>query len=87
MAALVAQGTLAYRKGYLPQAIGFFSEAIELDDKHEVLFNSRSLAYIRVNKFQEALEDAEKVIKLKNSWVKVSKCVLFHMKNSHRYLS
>ena len=65
------EGTAAYRKGYLPQAINYFCQAAAMDDKNEMIFNARSLAYIRTNRFQEALEDAEKVIQLKRNWVKV----------------
>ena len=50
-------------------------------DFMKALLSNRCLAYINLNKYKEALEDAEKCIKTKPQWFRVSRYTTIFMKN------
>ncbi|XP_065197452.1 tetratricopeptide repeat protein 28-like isoform X1 [Sycon ciliatum] len=52
------------------QAVERYTEAISLDRGNAQLFCSRSAAFVKVEKFQEALADAERAIELQPNWAK-----------------
>ena len=54
------------------EAVKCYSEAIELSQDSHILYSNRSAAYLKLEKFQDALLDAEKTIELKEDWPKVS---------------
>uniref|UniRef100_T1IPV7 Stress-induced-phosphoprotein 1 n=1 Tax=Strigamia maritima TaxID=126957 RepID=T1IPV7_STRMM len=56
--------------GNIDQAIEYYSKAINLDDQNHVLFSNRSAAYVQVNRFEEALKDAQETIALQPAWGK-----------------
>lgn len=47
------------------------SEAIELDDTNPLLYSNRSIAYLRTEAYNLAIQDAEKCIALSPSFPKV----------------
>ena len=67
------KGNAALQENRLDDAISAYTEAINLDGNNEILYSNRSAAYAKAEKFERALEDAEKAVQLKPSWSKV-KC-------------
>lgn len=67
---LKAQGNAAYAANDYKKAVRLFSQAIDADDKNQVLFSNRSAAYASLGEFQNALDDAEKCVELKSDWSK-----------------
>ncbi len=68
---LKSKGNVALQNDKTDEAIGFYSEAINLDPKNYILFSNRSAAYAKAGKYVEALNDSEKTISLKKDWPKV----------------
>jgi stress-induced-phosphoprotein 1 len=63
-------GNKAFSAKNFEEAIGHFTAAIALDPANHVLYSNRSAAYASLNKYEEALEDAEKTVGLKADWAK-----------------
>ena len=53
------------------QTIDQFTAAIELNRSNYTLYSYRSVAYIRLGRYAEALEDAKNTLELKPDWPKV----------------
>jgi len=51
-------------------AIKWYTKAIEYESNDSAFFSNRCAAYMGLNKFDEALSDAESCIRLKPDWVK-----------------
>lgn len=64
------QGNKALTEGNFDEAIKFYTEAINLDPSNHVLYSNRSAAFQKANRFEEALQDAEKTVELKPDWPK-----------------
>lgn len=62
------------KSGDFDAAINLYTEAIALNQDNHVLYSNRSAAYMKQDRYQEALQDAEKTIELKEDWAKVSFC-------------
>lgn len=52
-------------------AVRLYGVAIVLSPDNHVLYSNRSAAYMKLDKYQEALEDAQKTIDIKSDWAKV----------------
>ncbi|XP_042503794.1 hsp70-Hsp90 organizing protein 3-like [Macadamia integrifolia] len=65
-----AKGNAAFSAGRFDEAIGFFSEAIDLAPSNHVLYSNRSAAYASLHKYNEALVDAKKTVELRPDWSK-----------------
>lgn len=52
-------------------AVKFYGEAIALDSGNHVLYSNRSAAYMKLQRYDDALSDAEKTIGIKEDWAKV----------------
>jgi len=52
------------------QAIEWYSKAIKLDPNDSAFYSNRCAAYMGMNKFEEALADAEQCVVLQPKWVK-----------------
>ena len=74
------QGNDALGKGKFQEAIKLYTEAIELAPDNHVLFSNRSAAFAKLNKFTEALRDAEKTVELNPEWPKVSRKIPLMLK-------
>ena len=48
----------------------WYSKAVDADPKNETLYSNRAASYSALNKHKEALQDSEKCITLKPTWVK-----------------
>ncbi|XP_017878054.1 stress-induced-phosphoprotein 1 [Ceratina calcarata] len=67
---LKQKGNTALQEGRCEEAIKHYTEAIALDKCNHVLYSNRSAAYAKAEKYQQALEDAEKTVILKPDWGK-----------------
>ena len=83
MAALKDKGNAALQADKFDDAIKFYSEAIALDENNHVLYSNRSAAYAKAGKYRQALEDAEKTVQLKPDWGKVSRYIVFVIKDTY----
>jgi stress-induced-phosphoprotein 1 len=72
VAALKDQGNAALSANKFEEAIEFYTKAIDLDPNNHVLFSNRSAAFAKAGQYFQALEDAEKTVKIKPDWSKVS---------------
>lgn len=64
------KGNAALQEGNLNEAIKHYTDAIALDGNNHVLYSNRSAAYAKAEKYNLALEDAEKTVNLKPDWGK-----------------
>jgi len=67
---LKEKGNAALQTGNYNEAIKYYTDAIALDSNNHVLYSNRSAAYAKSEKYQQALEDAEKTVSLKSDWGK-----------------
>lgn len=70
VALLKEKGNAALQEGKFDEAIKYYTDAIALDSNNHVLYSNRSAAYAKAEKYQQALEDAEKTVSLKPDWGK-----------------
>ena len=68
---LKKKGNEAFANQNYDDAIKFFTEAIQIDEKNHILYSNRSAAYAGKGLYQEALKDAEKCIELNPQFIKV----------------
>ena len=68
-----ALGNAEFKAGNYEKAIGFFTKAIELGGDHG-LFSNRSACYCGLQKYGDALKDAESCIAKAPTWAKVREC-------------
>eukprot|EP01084_Bolivina_argentea_P049487 91004_1 len=52
------------------KAIHFYTKGIELEPNNHTLYSNRSVAYLKLNKYELALKDANKCIELQPDWHK-----------------
>jgi len=64
------KGNKAFADKNYEAAVAHFTKCIELDPRDEVYFSNRSAAYASNGKYDEALVDAQAVLRLRPSWVK-----------------
>lgn len=64
------RGNAAFSAGRFEEAAQHFSEGIELDPNNHVLFSNRSACYASLKQFDQALDDAERVVAIKADWAK-----------------
>ncbi|ROT75444.1 putative stress-induced-phosphoprotein 1 [Penaeus vannamei] len=69
-AALKDEGNAALSAGNVQEAVNKYSEAIALDPENHVLYSNRSAAYAKMEKYHEALLDADKTVLYKPDWGK-----------------
>lgn len=69
-----AAGSAAWTQGQYDRAVEHFSKAISLGgsdkDFQKVIYSNRSAAYLKLNKLQQALDDANKCIEADSQWSK-----------------
>ncbi|KAK3261357.1 DNA binding protein, partial [Cymbomonas tetramitiformis] len=65
-----AKGNAAFSAGRFEEAIGHFTDAVNLDPSNHVLYSNRSAAQASLKRFGPALEDAQKTVELKPDWAK-----------------
>jgi len=67
---LKQQGTTAFLEEDFKKALECFTEAIEKNPNNAKLYSNRSATYGKMNNWDKSLEDAEKIIEVKDTWVK-----------------
>jgi stress-induced-phosphoprotein 1 len=68
-----AKASNAWSEGKYDKAVEYFSEAITFGGDNEllkVLHSNRSAAYLKLNKMEESLKDANKCVDLDSKWGK-----------------
>ena len=68
------EGNEALKKGDAKEAIKLYSQAIEVTPENHVLYSNRCAAYMKLEEFDHALEDAETTVKINPQWTKVYTC-------------
>ncbi|KAK6173031.1 hypothetical protein SNE40_016570 [Patella caerulea] len=67
---LKSKGNEHFEKGDFLMAINIYSEAISLDKENHLLLSNRSHALFSIDRFTEALEDANTVVSTRPDWPK-----------------
>ncbi|KAL8583679.1 hypothetical protein ACOMHN_037402 [Nucella lapillus] len=67
---LKEQGNEALKKGSFAEAVLHYTHAVKLDPSNHLLYSNRSLAFLRLDQFYLALQDATHTINLQPSWAK-----------------
>jgi stress-induced-phosphoprotein 1 len=67
------KGNAAFAAKNYDSALNFYTVAIKLHDKNHVLFSNRSVTYLMMGDYTNALQDADSCINLKPDWAKVTK--------------
>ena len=67
----VQESSEAIESGDFQKAVRLYSEALALDPQNHVLYSNRSAAYVKVQEYQKALQDARKAKELNPQWSKV----------------
>lgn len=74
---LKEKGNECVRSTKYEESILHYTHAIKLDPKNYSLYSNRSLAFLKIQQFYHALEDANETIRLNPNWAKVSNCWVF----------
>lgn len=67
---LKAEGNKFFERRQFDKSIELYSLAIELSPRDHLLLSNRSHAYVSLDRFSEAMKDAEKVVELRPDWPK-----------------
>lgn len=68
---LKEKGNECVRAGNYAEAILHYSHAIKLDSTSPQLYSNRSFAFLKLQQYYYALEDANESIRLDPTWAKV----------------
>lgn len=69
---LKEKGNDCVRAGNYAEAILHYSHAIKLDSTSPQLYSNRSFAFLKLQQYYYALEDANESIRLDPTWAKVT---------------
>ncbi|KAI8101230.1 hypothetical protein M9435_001338 [Picochlorum sp. BPE23] len=69
-AQLKAQGNEAFRKEAYRDAIDLFSKCIELDPTNHTYYSNRAAAYIRIEAWEDAIQDGRECVRRAPDWAK-----------------
>lgn len=64
------KGNVCFKEGKLDQAIELYTKALELSPIGYVALSNRSLAFYKLEKYEQALEDADKCTQVNGRWAK-----------------
>eukprot|EP01116_Phalansterium_solitarium_P009554 TRINITY_DN23760_c0_g1_i1.p1 TRINITY_DN23760_c0_g1~~TRINITY_DN23760_c0_g1_i1.p1 ORF type:complete len:177 (-),score=4.41 TRINITY_DN23760_c0_g1_i1:167-697(-) len=64
------EGNDQFKIGHYAQAITCYSQALKLNASDETCYCNRSAALLKLARYEDALQDANKCIELKPSWAK-----------------
>ncbi|KYQ92351.1 tetratricopeptide-like helical domain-containing protein (TPR) [Tieghemostelium lacteum] len=64
------KGNKAFSDKNFEEAVKHFTEAIQYDETNHILYSNRSACYAALDKYKEALVDAQKTVQLKPDWSK-----------------
>ncbi|KAL8064157.1 hypothetical protein ABFS82_01G072400 [Erythranthe guttata] len=81
----MTKGNAAFAAGNYSDAVRHFTDGINSSPNNHVLYSNRSAAYAGLNKFSEAISDAQKTVELRPVWSKgYSRLAAAHM-GRHNY--
>jgi len=63
-------GNTAFQQGKFKEAIDLYTKAMKADPADATFYSNRCAAYVSLENYQKALEDAEQCIKLNPTWSK-----------------
>lgn len=69
--ALKDLGNAAVKNGKYEEAVLHYTHAIKLDSANYTLYSNRSFAFLKMQQFYFAMEDANETIRLNPTWAKV----------------
>lgn len=69
-------GNAAVKNQKYEESILHYTHAIKLDPKNYVLYSNRSFAFLKMQQYYYAMEDANETIRLNPKWPKVSILIL-----------
>ena len=64
------KGNVALKNKDYTLALEYYTKAVEAEPKNHVHYSNRSLCYLNLEKFEDALKDAEQCIQINNTWAK-----------------
>ena len=76
---LKTQGNECVRRKNFAEAVIHYTHAAQKDPKNHMLYSNRSLAFLKLQQFYYALEDAKETIKLQPYWAKVLRLVAWDL--------
>jgi len=65
------KGNKCMKEDKYMEAMFHYTHGIKLDPRNAYLYSNRSLAFLRMQQYYHALEDAKTTIQLKPNWAKV----------------
>merc|ERR1719421_167932 len=65
-----SEGNKAFKEGNFQQAAVFFTEGITLDDANHILYSNRAACFLKLGRYAQARDDADKCTKLAPSFAK-----------------
>ncbi|EYU23434.1 hypothetical protein MIMGU_mgv1a001825mg [Erythranthe guttata] len=81
----MTKGNAAFAAGNYSDAVRHFTDGINSSPNNHVLYSNRSAAYAGLNRFSEAISDAQKTVELRPVWSKgYSRLAAAHM-GRHNY--
>lgn len=82
---LKKKGNEAMKAGQLVEAVKFYTDAINLHPDNHILYSNRCAAFMKQEKFNEAVEDANTTVRIKPDWAKVTTTVVGQYISIHIY--
>lgn len=64
------KGNEQFKAKNYPQALEFYTKAIEIEPNNHIFYSNRAACYIKMSKYTEALADAEKCIEINHTFGK-----------------
>lgn len=64
------KGNKAFNEDDYEESYHFYSEGLKLDSNNTILLSNRSVALMKLHRYEEAVQDAKRVIELKPHWSK-----------------
>ena len=68
------QGNDCVKAGNYSEAVIHYTHAVQQDKTNHLLYSNRSLAFLKLDQYYFALEDAKEAIRLQPNWPKVCCC-------------
>jgi tetratricopeptide (TPR) repeat protein len=75
---LKEQGNASVKSGNFAEAVFHYTHAIKLDPKNFSLYSNRSLAFLKMQQYYYALDDAQQTIDLRPDWAKVIYLLIYN---------
>ena len=67
---LKSKGNECFKKGQFELALEFYAKALDVSPSNHVALSNRSLAFYKLERYDAALDEANKCVKANNSWAK-----------------